>query len=252
MRSCKKAHGSFRNWSQHDIDLAITMLQMLHGMGSYGYQTTTHFSFSPPPDLRDESDFRDTAIWIFATLAWLFSSFPTPSYGFSRHLKFLICNLPGHSFWVMSLLKYPPGGHGISLHWFCWLTLVFRTTVMVPKTKCARPWHMDVTSRTATQTGIQKARRKSQLWYSRICHGPRRPSSSSVRHSSFTVPPLSSFGYYAQYGATSTSTASVWSSTSQTRRPDPTATPRLQPDSPTRRICYHTVYGRRSAGCLIN
>ncbi len=89
------------------------------------------------------------------------------------------------------------GDHDISLHWFCWLTIVFRTTVMVPKSKCARPWHMDVVSLATTQTGMQKARRKFQLWYSKICHGPRRPSSYSVRHSSFASPPLTSFGYYA-------------------------------------------------------
>ena len=32
----KGTRGSFRNWSQQDIDLATTMLQMPHGMGGYG------------------------------------------------------------------------------------------------------------------------------------------------------------------------------------------------------------------------
>jgi hypothetical protein len=32
----KGTRGSFRNWSQQDIELATTMLQMPHGMGGYG------------------------------------------------------------------------------------------------------------------------------------------------------------------------------------------------------------------------
>ncbi len=31
------------------------------------------------------------------------------------------------------------GGHGSSLPWLCWLSIVCGTTVMVPKPKCARP-----------------------------------------------------------------------------------------------------------------
>jgi hypothetical protein len=32
----KGTRGSFRKWSQQDIDLAITMLQMTHSMGGFG------------------------------------------------------------------------------------------------------------------------------------------------------------------------------------------------------------------------
>ncbi len=71
-----------------------------------------------------------------------------------------------------------------SLPWFCWISIVFGTTVMVPKSKCARPWLLDVVSLDTTQTGIQKGRRRLQLWYSRIYHSPRPFSSaeSPVKH----------------------------------------------------------------------
>jgi hypothetical protein len=39
-------------------------------------------------------------------------------------------------------------------------SVIFGTTVMVPKPKCARPCHLDFTSLDSTTTRIQKARRK--------------------------------------------------------------------------------------------
>jgi hypothetical protein len=92
------------------------------------------------------------------------------------------------------------GDHDISLPWLCWFSNVFWRTVMVSKTKCARPCHLDVVSLVSTLTGMQKARR-FQLWSSRIYH--TRPSSSPVRHTSFTTPYNPSFDYYTQYGSTS-------------------------------------------------
>jgi hypothetical protein len=75
----------------------------------------------------------------------------------------------------------------------------FNSSSMVHKSNCGRPRHLDVVSLDSTQTGMQKARRRFQLWYSRIYHGPR-PASSPVKHTSFDSPHKPSFGYFTQYG----------------------------------------------------
>ena len=83
--------------------------------------------------------------------------FATLQYGFSRHLHdcFLLfqprsmdfrdtCNSLSVIFLATvseqrHCSNIRQGGHGISLHWFCWLTLFFRTTVMVPNQNVQDP-----------------------------------------------------------------------------------------------------------------
>ena len=72
----------------------------------------------------------------------------------------------------MTLLIFPSNvhqrWHDFLLPWLCGFLIFFWTKVMVPKSKCVRPSHLDSTSLTWTHTGIQKTRRWLQLWHSRI------------------------------------------------------------------------------------